>query len=202
MPRAKQRTPALRERVVHVAVAMLAADGVAGFTARKVAAGAATSIPAVYELFGDKAGLVREVFFEGFRQLGRRFDRHENSNDARADLIRALEGFRTFVRANPVLAQVMFSRPFADFDPGPEEIVAGRSVREFIVGQVRRCLAAGLLVGDQTDIAHVLIALAQGMALQETAGWLGTSRASVSRRWGLAFRATLDGMGPMVTTST
>ena len=30
---------------------------------------AQTSTPAVYELFGDKAGLVREVFFEGFRLL-------------------------------------------------------------------------------------------------------------------------------------
>jgi hypothetical protein len=29
-----------------------------------------TSVPAVYELFGDKAGLVREIFFEGFRRLG------------------------------------------------------------------------------------------------------------------------------------
>ena len=69
MPRAKQRTPELRDQVLRAAVAMLADDGVAGFTARRVAEDAATSVPAVYELFGDKAGLVREVFFEGFRQL-------------------------------------------------------------------------------------------------------------------------------------
>src|SRR5215467_676533 len=60
MPRAKQRTAALRDRVLQVAVAMLASDGVAGFTTRRVAERAATSTPAVYELFGDKAGLVRE----------------------------------------------------------------------------------------------------------------------------------------------
>ena len=49
-------------------------DGIAGFTTRRVAQEAETSTPAVYELFGDKAGLVREVFFEGFRLLRRRFD--------------------------------------------------------------------------------------------------------------------------------
>jgi len=194
VPRAKQRTPALRDRVLHVAVATLADEGVAGFTARKVAQGAATSIPAVYELFGDKAGLVREVFFEGFRQLRSRFDQFEDSDDSRADLVRVLEVFRSFVRENPVLAQVMFSRPFADFDPGPKEFRAGSSVREFIVEHVRRCIEAGLLVGDETDIAHVLVALAQGLAVQETAGWLGTSKASVDRRWALAFRAALDGL--------
>src|SRR5437764_11722689 len=103
---------------------MLADEGVGGFTTRKVAHGAATSIPAVYELFGDKAGLVREVFFEGFRQLRRRFDQLKSTDDARADLIRVIEVFRSFVCENPVLAEVMFSRPFGDFDPGPQELGA------------------------------------------------------------------------------
>jgi AcrR family transcriptional regulator len=181
--------------VLHVAVAMLADEGVAGFTTRKVAYGAATSIPAVYELFGDRSGLVREVFFEGFRQLRRQFDQLVDSDDPRADLLRVMEVFHSFVRANPVLAEVMFSRPFADFDPGPDELAAGSSVREFIVGRVRRGVDAGVLMGDATDIAHVLVALAQGLAMQETAGWLGTSKASVDRRWALAFRAALDGFG-------
>jgi AcrR family transcriptional regulator len=71
MPRPKQRTGALRDRVLAVAVETLARDGIAGFTTRSVARGANTSTPAVYELFGDKAGLVRGVFFEGFRLLRR-----------------------------------------------------------------------------------------------------------------------------------
>ena len=105
-----------------------------------------------------------------------------------------MEAFRAFVRENPVLAEVMFSRPFADFDPGPDERAAGSSVREFIVGRVRRAIDAGVLVGDETDIAHVLLALAQGLSLQEKAGWLGTSKASMDRRWALAIDAVLDGL--------
>jgi AcrR family transcriptional regulator len=194
MPRAKQRTPELRERVLHVALATLAADGVTGFTTRKVAQQASTSTPAVYELFGDKAGLVREVFFEGFRLLGQRLGSLPESGDPRADLVSVIEVFGEFARANPVLIEVMFSRPFADFDPGPDELRAGSAVREFIVGRVRRCTAAGVLHGDDTDIAHVLVALAQGLAAQEAAGWLGTSRASMDRRWELAVRAVLGGL--------
>lgn len=177
---------------------MLASDGVAAFTTRRVAEEAATSPPAVYELFGDKAGLVREMFFEGFRMLRRRFDRLDESDDARADLVRVVETLRAFVRDNPVLAELMFSRPFADFDPGPSGTKAGSAVREFVVGRVRRCVGAGLLAGDATDIAHVLVSLTQGLAATETAGWLGTSRASVSRRWDVAIRAVLDGLRPGV----
>ena len=194
MPRAKQRTPELREHVLSVAVATLAAEGVAGFTTRRVAQQAATSTPAVYELFGDKPGLVREVFFEGFRMLGRSFRDLPQTADPRADLVAVVAAFRDFARLNPVLAQLMFSRPFADFDPGPAEKKAGPAVREFIVGRVRRCTEAGLLDGDSTDIAHVLIALAQGLATQEGAGWLGTSQASRDRRWAIAVDAVLAGL--------
>jgi AcrR family transcriptional regulator len=196
MPRVKQRTPELRDRVLHVAVAMLADEGLGAFTTRKVAQGAETSIPAVYELFGDKAGLVREVFFEGFRQLRRHFGQLNDTDDPRADLVRLFGLFRAFVRENPVLTQVMYSRPFGDFNPGPEDAAATSSVRRFITGHVKRCIDAGVLAGDETDIAHVLLGLAQGLAAQETAGWLATSQASADRRWSLAFQAALDGLAP------
>jgi AcrR family transcriptional regulator len=194
VPRAKQRTPELRDHVLSVAVATLAADGVAGFTTRRVAEQAHTSTPAVYELFGDKAGLVREVFFEGFRRLARDFAALPESADPGADLAAVMHAFRDFARAHPVLAQLMFSRPFADFDPGPAERAPGPAVREFVVGRVRRCTDAGLLRGDSTDIAHVLVALAQGLAAQEGGGWLGTSARSRDRRWELAVGAVLGGL--------
>jgi AcrR family transcriptional regulator len=194
VPRTKLRTPALRDQVLRAAVTTLADEGVAGFTTRRVAAEASTSIPAVYELFGDKAGLIREVFFDGFRQLGARFDRLSETDDPRADLLAVVQSYRGFVRQNPMLAEVMFSRPFVDFDPGPDELRAGSFVRKLVVARVQRAIDAGLVTGDATDVAHVLLALAQGLAAQETAGWLGTSKASVDRRWTLAFDAALAGL--------
>jgi AcrR family transcriptional regulator len=196
MPRRKLRTPELRDHVLRTAVAMLADGGPAAFTTRKVAIGAQTSIPAVYELFGDKAGLVREVFFEGFRQLRGRLDRLEDTDDPHADLMRLIGAIRSFVRANPALAQVMFGRPFTDFDPSAADLDEGTAVRTFFVRRVRRCVDAGIIAGDEVDISHVLLAIAQGLLAQETAGWLGRSRASVNRRWALAFAAALAGLAP------
>ncbi len=173
---------------------MLTTEGVAGFTTRKVAAGARTSTPAVYELFGDKAGLVRELFFEGFRMLYQRFDELATSADPRADLVAVMPVLRDFARDNPALSRLMFSRAFAEFDPGPGERQAGAAVREFIVARVRRCIDAGIIAGDPADIAHILLAVAQGLILQETAGWLGTSSASMNRRWNLATAALVKGL--------
>jgi AcrR family transcriptional regulator len=196
MPRPKQRTPQLREHVRGVAVDLLARDGVAGFTTRRIAEQASTSTPAVYELFGDKRGLVREVFFEGFRLLREQLERSALKGEPRDALLSLVANYRAFMRENPVLAEVMFSRPFTDFEPQASELAAGGSVRSLIVGCVRRCIAAGEMAGDETDIAHVLVALVQGLASAEGSGRLGASRASIDRRWRLAIDATLAGFAP------
>jgi len=196
MPRPKTRTPELRAHVLETAVALIASDGVDRFTTRRGAAGASTSTPAVYELFGDRGGLLREVFFEGFRVLGRELRGVGPSDRPRADLVEMIAAFRHFYREHAEMARVMFARPFPDFDPSADEAAAGRAVREHVVSWVQRAIDAGDIAGDATDIAHVLLALARGMASIEVAGWLGTSGVSVERRWALAVDAVLDGLRP------
>jgi AcrR family transcriptional regulator len=194
MPRQKQRTTEMRDRVLRAAVAALETDGVAGLTARRAARDAQTSTPAVYELFGDKGGLIRAIFFEGFRKLRRHLEQTVRADDERTALQQTIAALRTFMQDSPALARVMFERPFSDFDPGPEDLEAGASVREFIVDRVRRCVDARIIAGDPTDIAHVLIGLAIGLGAQEAAGWLGTSQASVDRRWSLGAEVLLNGL--------
>jgi AcrR family transcriptional regulator len=196
MPRAKQRTPELRNHLLDVAITTLSTDGIAGFTTRRVAERAGTSVPAVYELFDDKAGLVRAMFFEGFRLLGAELAQVPETDDPLADLERLVPVFRLFCRAYPRLAQVMFSRPFADFEPGADELAAGASVREAFIGRIQRCIDAGVLAGDVTDIAHVLLALAQGLAVLELGRWLGPTGPTVERRWKLGMTSLLAGFRP------
>ena len=194
VPRRKQRTPELRDHVRSVAIRLLARDGVAGFTARNVAREAQTSTPAVYELFGDKGGLIRELFFEGFRLLGLHLETFVESDDPRADVIQIVELYRDFIRENRVLAEVMFAHPFTDFEASRDELRAAAAVRNFIVARVRRCIHAGLMHGDESDIALVLITLTEGLAVAESSSRLGASRESIDRRWRLAVNTMLDGL--------
>jgi AcrR family transcriptional regulator len=158
-----------------------------------LAARADTSPPALYELFGDKSGVVRELYFEGFRRLFGELAALAETADPVADLWSLATSYRRFIRTNRELAEVMLSRPFTDFSPGPEELAATNSVRVLIVGRVRRCIDAGRLRGDEVDVAHVLVALIQGMAFAEAAGRLGTSTDSIERRWRLAIGTTING---------
>lgn len=196
MPRAKQRTPELKDHLLEVAIVTLSEEGIARFTTRRVAERAQTSVPAVYELFSDKAGLLRAMVFEGFRLLGDELAKAPLTDDPLADLQRLVPVFRSFCRAYPRLAQLMFARPIAELEPGPDEAAAGASVREAFVGRIQRCIDAGLLAGDAADIAHVLLALAQGLAVQELGRWLGSTAPSVEQRWRLGVDSLLAGLRP------
>jgi AcrR family transcriptional regulator len=196
MPRAKQRTPELRERVLAAALATLSNDGTAALTTRAVAQAAGTSVPAVYELFGDKSGLVRELFFTGFRRLHAFLLDAPAAADPDADLRRIAGTFREFTLAEPVLAQLMFSRPFAHFHPSRSDAAAGAAVRGYLVERVAAAVNAGVLEGDPVDIAHILLATAAGLAVQESGGWLGSTPSSAGRRWRLAIEAVLRGLAP------
>jgi AcrR family transcriptional regulator len=195
MPRTKQRTPELRERALAIAVELLAEEGAGGLTTRSLAARAGTSASALYELFGDKSGVVRELYFEGFRRLSEELGELRETGDPVADLWSLATTYRRFIRSNRELAEVMFSRPFTDFSAGPDELAATSSVRVLTVGRIRRCIDAGRLRGDETDVAHVFVAVIQGMAFAEAAGRLGTSTESIERRWRLAISTTLNGFG-------
>lgn len=194
VPRLKQRTEALHERGVASALAVLAEEGAAGLTTRSVARRAAASVPAIYEVFGDKAGLIREVFFEGFRMLGDQLSSLPPADDPLEALQRLCESFRAFVLANPVLAQTMFSRPFIDFEPTEDDNKAGLEVSKIFVRHARDAVDAGLLTGDPTDIAHLFFAFAQGLAAAEGANRLGGSKQSVDRRWRLGLNALVQGL--------
>jgi AcrR family transcriptional regulator len=196
MPPAKERTPELRRRIFDTAIDVLAADGVTAVTTRRVAELAGTSPPAIYELFGHKAGLIRELFFEGFRRLLAAFERLDTTRDPVADLAATVHAFRAFASDNPSLFNVMYNRPFGKFEPSRDERSLGDGTRRFVVDRIGHCIAADVLAGDPTDIAHVLLGLAIGLAIQENAGWLGSTAESRDRRWTLAIDAFLQGLAP------
>jgi AcrR family transcriptional regulator len=196
MPRLKQRTNALRERGVASALAVLAEEGAAALTTRTVARRAQASVPAIYEVFGDKAGLIREVFLQGFRLLGDELGRIPPSAEPLDGLLNLCQAFRQFVATHPVLAQVMFSRPFVDFEPTAEDSRAGLKVSDLFVERARAAVEAGHLAGDPTDIAHLFFAFVEGLAAAESAQRLGGSKQSVDRRWRLGLNALISGLTP------
>lgn len=202
MPRTKLRTADLREDLLQQAVAVLEGEGPVALRARRVASAAGTSTGALYELFGDKTGLVRAIFYEGFRMLANVLERVPLTDHARADVVALLSASRAFALEHPMLFEVMYARPFGEFDPTGDDLrVAGR-LYELVVRQVKRWLSDAQAQTDPVDAAHALIALNRGLIATELAGLLGRSRKSTERRWRLAVHTQLDGLAAAVPGTT
>lgn len=192
MPRPKVRTDDLRDHLVATGLEVLLDAGPAAVTARNVATVAGTSTAALYELFGDKAGLVRELFIAGFEQLAARLDALAVTDDPRQDVVAVLAASRAMALETPMLHELMTSRPFAEFDPTEAETDAAVRIYRIIVGRVRRWAVDAEV--DPVDAAQVLVAANRGLIASELAGLLGRDAQGCDRRWRLTIHALLDGL--------
>ncbi len=192
MPRPKVRTTELRESLLGHAVVVLEQDGPLALRARSVATAAGTSTAALYELFGDKAGLVRAIFLEGFARLHDRLAAVPAEGDPREALLQLLEAARGFAVANPMLFEVMFARPFAEFEPSQQDRRVAADLHALVLARVTRWVDAAGVAAPPLDVAHALLAANRGLVAEELAGVLG-GRESVVRRRSLALGAMLDG---------
>ncbi len=173
---------------------LLEEEGPSGLKARDVAKASNTSAAAIYELFGDKAGLVREIFCEGFRKLVRSLEKVPPNDDPRQSLITTLNASRDFAVANPQLFEVMNGKPFVEFEPDSEDYATAQSLNQLVVRRVSRWLEAEGVSMNPVDAAQSLVAANQGLTAAELAGTLGSSPDGVDRRRRMTIESLLTGL--------
>ena len=166
MGRVKTYDEALRRRLIAEAADVLAVEGPAGLTLRRVAAAAGTSTTAVYDLFGDKDQLLTAMYVEGFAQLGSSLRRARRG--APLEALGAMGmAYRRSALARPHLYALMFGREAPD--AGAQE-VADSSYAPLVEG-VQACLDDDSLQGGSAErIASFLWSVSHGRVSLELAG--------------------------------
>jgi AcrR family transcriptional regulator len=164
--------PALRTELVETAARLVATEGTAGLTLRRLAREVGTSTMAIYTHFGSMPELRREVRREGFARLRQRLQAVRPTRDPLADLM--LLGFAYYQSATaaPNLYRAMFlDGPVDDADSG-----TGLDTFLRLVTEVTRCQAAGRFPNaasaDPADLAVELWALNHGLVTLQMAGFL------------------------------
>lgn len=194
MGRRLLRTPELASRFVSVTVLMLNDHGPEALTTRSVAEAAGSSLAALNDLFGSKAGLLDAVALHGFSQLLEAFDATSTAGGPRESIIELSGAHRRFGAQRPELMAHMYSRPFASFNPDDDDLEIARAIRRHFTN----CIAA-LLGRDRSsaavfDTAVGLVALLEGLTSQQRAGTLGSTARTTNRRWSSAIETYLDGV--------
>jgi len=160
--------PKVRMALIETAAAMIAAEGPARLSLRKLATAVGTSTMAVYTHFGGMDELRREVRREGFARLYERVAAVPPTDDPVADLALVGQAYYANAVANPNLYRAMFM----EGPIGPDDAGIGRDAFDQLVEAVQRCVEAGRFAGDPTAMALQIWAMAHGVVALELAHML------------------------------
>jgi AcrR family transcriptional regulator len=134
---------ALRITLLDRAGRLLSDKGPDALILRRLAADAGTSTTAVYSLFGNKAGLMNELYREAVRRFAHRLATVEPTDDPATDVIRIGIVYRDYALAEPHLYAIMFDRRKAELELDQDSSDEANETFEPLVDAVVRGQAAG-----------------------------------------------------------
>jgi AcrR family transcriptional regulator len=163
------------QALLDAASRLLAAEGPGALTVRRIAADAGCSTMGVYSRFGNKDGVVDQLYMEGFRRLIDAMDAVGESDDPLADLRRCGIAYRRNAIDNATYYLVMFARAVPGFMPSDEARMVSYESFERLVNRVRRCQDAGVYVeGSPHAMAEVIWGAIHGHVMLELVGMKAT----------------------------
>jgi AcrR family transcriptional regulator len=152
----------VRGALIQAAARLLAREGPAALTARRLAAKAGTSTMALYTHFGGMDGLRRAIRREGFARLTGYVESVPTTRDSVADLSALGWAYCFNAVANPKLYRAMFFEAPIDAD----DAAVGRAAIERPIATVARCIEAGRFrPADPESLAIQLWVASHGMIM-------------------------------------
>ncbi|MBW8803339.1 MAG: TetR/AcrR family transcriptional regulator [Catenulisporales bacterium] len=162
----------LRASLLDVAAQLLAAEGPAALTMRRIAAEAGCSTMVLYKHFGSKDAIAAALYHEGYARLKRRLDAVPRGSDP-ADYLAAVgRAYRDNALSEPNFYDVMHGPGIPGFVPDAEATAAAKQSLAVLHDAARWCVEAGVFRpdADPDEITDVLWAAAHGVISLERAG--------------------------------
>ncbi|GAA4843578.1 TetR/AcrR family transcriptional regulator [Pseudonocardia benzenivorans] len=151
--------PTLRLRMLRAAEQQLAASDDNDVSTRAVCEAVGVGQPALYRIFGDKAGLLAALVDHGFERYVERKRALETTDDPVADLRAGWDDHIAFALENPAVYRLMFSPTLTRRPEAPETIFG------LLSATLERCARAGVLRLPAPLAAQRILSANVGVAL-------------------------------------
>jgi AcrR family transcriptional regulator len=170
----RRADPEISNALVDAAARLLAEEGPAALSTRRLAAAVGTSTMAVYTHFGGMDDLVRAMVREGFARLHDRMTRVRATDDPVADAITLGHAYRDNALANPHLYSVMFGgSALGGFALTDDDRQHGRYTLASLVDTVSRAMDVGRYrKGDPQLVAQQMWIALHGLVTLDLGGYL------------------------------
>ncbi|MGW6704520.1 TetR/AcrR family transcriptional regulator [Streptomyces sp. NPDC054956] len=163
---------AIRAALLDLAAQLLAAEGPAALTMRRIATAAGCSTTVLYRHFGAKDGIAEALYQEGFERLRHRLESVPAHDDPPVRLAALGRAYRENALTERNLYQVMFAGLIPGFTPTERARSIATASLEVLREAVRSCAAAGVFRPDVdvNEVTDTIWAAAHGSISLELAG--------------------------------
>ncbi len=186
-----------RERVLTCACDLYLADGLDGFSMRRLANELGVTAPALYRHYPAKEALLRDVVGEAFKVFGAYLYRALEGSTPQERLRLTGEGYLAFALEHPRFYEVIHASPrLLGFSDLPEDVsVQACGTKQFLVDRVRECMEARVLAPDDPEVvAAVIWAFSHGLVSLFLGGALPVQKASFAGLYQAAFARLFTGI--------
>ena len=164
-----------RDQILRCACDLYLAEGMDGFSMRKLAKSVGVTAPALYKHYESKERLLQDVMVQGYQRFAQYLYRGLVGADPAERMILSSRGYLDFALENPRLYELIYAHPATlGMTDLPEEVEAlGCAIGQFWNDRVRECMDAGLLTkGDPQEVSMTLWAHAHGLVTLYLRGML------------------------------
>lgn len=165
-----------RDDVLGVAETLLAEEGPAGLSVRRIADRLGVSRQIVYSRFGGKPDLVRALHARGFERLTAAFAEVDEVPGTPAQLLAMAHAYRQAAFAQPAVFELMFGTPVVGFAPDSSARAVAVESFQPVVAAARAWLVAtgrSATPAATLTLAQAVWAATHGVVALELAGLLG-----------------------------
>jgi AcrR family transcriptional regulator len=194
LPRPPTYDQTTRDALLRAAGRILAEEGAAALTMRRLASEVGATTSAIYALFGSKEEVLRAMYLEGFEGLARHLASVEEKEPTAR--LRALAfAYRRSAHERPHLYDVMFACPVPEFVPTESDAAVGHSTLMTLRDAVAAARDAGQLSGDVDTVTVGLWAVIHGLTSLELNGSV-KAHTDADAVWETMLDAALAGLRP------
>ncbi|WP_172195457.1 TetR/AcrR family transcriptional regulator [Saccharibacillus qingshengii] len=152
-----QHTETLKLSMIEAAASILQESGAEAVTIRKVAEKMECPTKVIYNLFGSKEGLVKELFLEGCTLLAAEFQAVPKQQDLKLYLYDLGQAYWEFSQKYTSYYRVMFGGAFSEFKPEEESLQTMVTALEQVNIVVAEAMEQGLMAKEDPNLVVGLI---------------------------------------------
>jgi AcrR family transcriptional regulator len=158
---------------------LLIREGVTALSMRRIAQLVGCSTTVLYTMFGNKQGLIDELYLRGFEMVRQALEAVPCSNHPLDYLYALCNAYRTFALTHSTYYAIMFLKVMPEYTPSEANLRLGERSLQLVVEAVQACGASGSISEDEAwEIARILWATVHGHVGLELVGhfaYLGVS---------------------------